>query len=247
MSAQATLSTSHQLFGWLVRRASRVFSSPRSRVIVVGSDVRVRLLVTELAAAGKEVSLIKPVTSATAQSKAPLGVSVIHSSRVGAVALDRAGAKAASCLLAATTDDAVNLEVCCEARRRFRVPLVIARTSHLEGPANWARLNETGTVRITWADTVRAVLGETSPNANLSHLASISDQEQIVDLEIESPVFVGRKVTDLPLNDCEVLALTRRGNAVFDFGAVELRMNDVVTLVGPRTALGIIRESFASL
>jgi hypothetical protein len=108
-------------------------------------------------------------------------------------------------------------------------------------------LNETGTVRITWADTVRAVLGETSPNANLSHLASISDQEQIVDLEIESPVFVGRKVTDLPLNDCEVLALTRRGNSVFDFVSVELRMNDVVTLVGPRTALGIIRESFASL
>jgi Trk K+ transport system NAD-binding subunit len=108
-------------------------------------------------------------------------------------------------------------------------------------------LNETGTVRTTWADTVRAVLGETSPNANLSHLASISDQEQIVDLEIESPVFAGRKIADLPLNGCEVLALTRRGNSVFDFGAVELRMNDVVTLVGPRTALAIIRESFASL
>jgi hypothetical protein len=83
LPAQAMPSAGHQLFDWLARMASRVFSSPRSRVIVVGSDVRLRLLVTELAAAGKEVSLIKPVTSATAQSKAPLGVSVIHSSRVG--------------------------------------------------------------------------------------------------------------------------------------------------------------------
>jgi Trk K+ transport system NAD-binding subunit len=244
---QTMQSTNNQFLGKLGHVLSRLFSSSRSRVIVVGPDARGRLLATELGAVGKEVSLIKTETGATAQTKAPPGVSVLYAAQPDGVALERAGAKDARCLVAATADDALNSRLCRDARDRFGVPVVITRLKLTEGVTSWARLNEAGMVRITWADTVRAALGETAPSASLTHLASVSDLEQVVDLEMLSPAFIGRKIADLPLNDCEVLALTRNGNSAGDFGSIELCMNDVVTLAGTRAALKSIRESLASL
>ncbi|HMH44409.1 MAG TPA: hypothetical protein VK557_13045 [Pyrinomonadaceae bacterium] len=75
----------------------------------------------------------------------------------------------------------------------------------------------------------------------------MAERDQIVDLELQSPVFVGRKIADLPLNKCEVLALTRNGNSVVDFSSLELCLNDVLTLVGRGPALKSIQEALASL
>ena len=226
---------------------SRLFRQPRQCVIVVGCDARTKLLATGIAAVGKEVSLIKPATSASAQAKAPHGVSVVHSSRLGVVALERAGAKAAICLIAATGDDEVNLRLCREARDRFGVPLAIARLKLLEGVTNWARVNEEGMARMTWGETVRAIVGEAALGQSLSNLASVSDDEQIVDLEMRSPVFLGLKTADLPLGDCEVLAITRTGALLTDVGAIELRMNDVLTMAGRKTALKEVRATLSTL
>jgi Trk K+ transport system NAD-binding subunit len=97
-------SSNNQLLGRLSQAISRLFHSPRTYVIVVGCDARVKLMVTGLAAVGKNVSLIKQAARTTDVVKAPLGVSVIHSDMLGAVALERAGAKAARCLVAAAPD-----------------------------------------------------------------------------------------------------------------------------------------------
>lgn len=227
-----------------VRRSLR---STRSRVIVIGFDARLRLLVTELGAAGREVSLIRTETDVTDQTKAPPGVSILYSAKADVVALEGAGVKAASCVLAATTDDELNLWLCREARDRFGVPLAITRLKLVEGITNWARLNDAGLARMSWSDTVRTILGETQASAGLSHLASVSDREQIVDLEVLSPVFIGRKIADLPLRGCEVAAVTREGIPLPAFDSVELRLGDVLTLIGERVAVGQVRESLTSL
>lgn len=240
-------STNNQILTRIGEAVSRLFRSPRPYVIVVGCDARVKLLVTGLAAVGKEISLIKPATSATAQMKAPPGVSVIHSSSPGTVALERAGAKAARCLVAATPDGDQNVSLCREARARFGVPLVIARMKLLEGVTNWARLNDAGMVKMSWSDTVHAVLGETMPSASLLHLAEVSDRDQIVDLEMLSPVFIGRKIANLPLGECEVAALTRKDVPLPALDSVELSLGDVLTLIGERKALSRVREALATL
>jgi Trk K+ transport system NAD-binding subunit len=245
--SQTTRNTNNHFLTRLGQTMSRLFRQPRQCVIVVGCDARVKLLATGLAAVGKEVSLIKPATNASTQTKAPHGVSVVHSSRLGVVALERAGANAAICLVAATADDEVNLRLCREARDRFGVPLAIARLKLVEGVTNWARVNGGGMARMTWGETVRAIVGRTALSQSLSNLASVSDDEQIVDFEMRSPVFLGLKTADLPLGDCEVLAITRNGVPLTDVGAIELRINDVLTLTGTKTALKEVQTAVSTL
>lgn len=226
---------------------NRLIGAPRPCVIVVGCDARVRLLVTELGAAGKRVSQIKTGDGPSDRSKAPSGVNVFHCANPDVEALKRAGAKAGNCLVAATADDTLNVSLCREARERFGVPLVIARLGLLEGITNWARLNNAGMVRITWGDAVRAITGETVPTARLSRLASLSDREQIVDLEMRSPVFLGQTIADLPLHECEVAALTRKDIPLPSFDSAELCLGDVLTLIGQKAAISQVRETLTSL
>jgi Trk K+ transport system NAD-binding subunit len=245
--SQAMPNAGSQFLNKLSQAVSRLFTTPRPRVILIGCDARVRLLATELRAVRKEISLIIPAAGATLLRKAPPGVKVVHSTSLGEVALDRAGAKAAHVVIAGTKDDTLNARLGREARDRFGVPLVIARVKALEGVTPWARLEDAVMVRMTWGDTVRAILGETAPSPRLSHLASVADHEEIVDLEMHSPVLVGRKIADLPRDDYEVLALARNGTVVADFGSAELHLGDVLTLVGTRVELKRIREALTSL
>jgi Trk K+ transport system NAD-binding subunit len=244
---QQMRSTNNQFMNRLGQAFARLFHQPRSYIVVVGCDARVKLLVTGLAAAGKDVSLIKQAAGTTDVVKHPPGVSVIHSDMLGAIALERAGAKAALCLVAATPDSDMNISICHEARDRFGVPLAIARLKLVEGVTNWARLTEAGMARMTWSETVHAALGETEPSASLMRLASASDREQIVDFEMLSPVFIGRKIADLPLEGCEVAALTRNDVPLPAFDSAELSIGDVLTLIGERNALTRVRETLATL
>jgi Trk K+ transport system NAD-binding subunit len=141
----------------------------------------------------------------------------------------------------------MNINLCREAHDRFGVPLTIARLKLLEGVTNWARLNEDGMARMTWSETVHAVLGDTPPNASLLRLADVSDREQIIDFEMLSPVFIGRKISDLPLGECEVAVLTRKDVSLPNLESVELRLGDVLTLVGERNELIRLRQTLATL
>jgi Trk K+ transport system NAD-binding subunit len=225
---------------------SRLLRPPRTYAIVVGVSPRIRLLVTELGAVGKQVSLIRMEGDAVTIAKAPTGV-IVHAAHPDAVVLERAGAKAASFLIAATANDDLNLGLCRDARDKFGVPTTIARLNLLDGVTSWAQIHEAGMTRITWAETVHATLGETRPSARLSCLAKISDQQQITDIEMRSPVFVGQRITLLPFDGTEVLGMLRNGMPVRDLNSIELHMNDILTLAGAKATLARIRETLTSL
>lgn len=227
VTALASLKT--RLFGTTTRARS-------TTTIIVGVNALTHLLATELEAAGKPVSLIDLENGAQADGE-------IRDQLV----LSSAGAKAASCIMAATANDEWNLSLCRTARHRFRVPMVIARVGLLGGMTSWVRLNDVGMVRITWMEMVPAILGTVTPSSGLDRVARATDREQIADVELLTPVFLGRTIADLALEGCEVIALRRKDLWVDDIDHAELRRGDVLTLVGAKTALNKVRESFTTL
>ena len=213
-----------------------LFLKKRSTTIIVGINALTRMLARELETASKIVSLIDLENGALAEGTAR-----------NELVLSSAGAKDASCFMAATANDEWNLSLCRAARLQFRVPLVIARLGGLGGERNWARLNYSGMVRMTCEEMVPAILGTVTPSNGLTRVATARECEEVADVEMLTPVYMGRKIADLALDGCEVLALSRNNLWVADFDGAELRRGDVLTLVGAKAAIKNVRESFTSL
>ena len=106
------------------------------------------MLTTDLEAAGHEVPVIDLVDEALEDSEGG-----------DELMLAGAGVRGASCVMAATANDERNLNLCGLAHRTFRVPMVIAGVGLLGGVTSWARLRDSGVVKMTWNDMVPAILG----------------------------------------------------------------------------------------
>jgi Trk K+ transport system NAD-binding subunit len=215
---------------------TRLFPTTRSTTIIVGTNALTRLLDSELGAAGKAVTLIdlekEALTDVDGEEE---------------LLLARCGAKGATCVMAATADDERNTSVCRTAHQRFRVPIVISRLRLVDGVTSWARVTESGMVKLAWKDMVAAILGTESPSSVLARVAGATDREQIADVELISPVFMGLTIADLALDGCEVLAVRRNNLRVDAIDLAELHRGDVLTLVGTKVAIKKVRDSFTSL
>jgi Trk K+ transport system NAD-binding subunit len=207
----------------------------RSSTIIIGVNARTRLLAAELEAAGRETTLI-------AENREN-----VNASDALAALLDRAGSGAAMSLVAATSSDSLNLTLCRMARDRFGVPLVITRMRLLECVTSWARLNEFGMSRMSWAEVVSIVLGDVTPRQSFIRIARASDEELVAEVEMLSVAFVGQTVTALPLRGCEAVALRRRDSLIPGFQIVGMHLSDVITLIGRKAAIDHVRESLMSL
>jgi Trk K+ transport system NAD-binding subunit len=225
-----------QIVTTLADLKTQVFGTTRSKTIIVGTNPLTRLLTRDLENAGESVSLIDLDDGAALDGKAQ-----------DHLVLSSAGAKAASCVLAATANDAWNLNFCRTARTRFHVPMVIARLGLLGGVMSWARLNDAGMVKLSWNEMVSAVLGTASPGSGLARMAQLTDREQVAEVELLIPVFLGRTIADLPLDGCDVIALRRNELWVDEIEVTELSRGDVLTLVGTRSSITKVRECLASL
>lgn len=208
----------------------------RSTTITVGVNTRTRLLAAELEAAGKEVSLISLETES-------LGDSEVCAASV----LKRARAGTAQTVVAATSSDSLNLVLCRTARDQFSVPLVITRMKLLEGVTSWAKLNEAGTVRLAWTEVVSEVLGGITPRDSFLRIASAGDDELIAEVEMLSPALVGRTIADLQWRGCEAVALRRKDSVMPSGDGDQIRLGDVIALVGRKDAIDQVRESLISL
>jgi len=211
-------------------------SKPRSTTITVGTNARMRLLAAELEAAGKEVSLIS------------LDRENLGDSEVGAASvLQRGRAGTAQTVVAATSSDSLNLILCRTARDQFRVPLVITRMKLMEGTTSWAKLNESGMVRLAWTEVVSNVLGGVTLRDSFLRIASAGDDEHIAEVVVLSPALVGRTISDQRWSGCEAVALRRKDSVMLSCDVEEIRLDDVITLVGRKDAIDQVRESLMSL
>jgi len=126
----------------------------------------------------------------------------------------------------------------------FRLPVVVARLGLVSGLTSWARLNDAGMLRMSWNEMVSAILGTAIPSSALERVAQAPDRNQVAEVELLTPVFVGQRIPDLRLEGCEVVALRRNNLWVDDIEVAELRRSDVLTLVGAKAAINKVARVF---
>lgn len=222
---------------------SRVFHTTRLRTVIVGVNPCTRLLASELRSMGKPVSLI----GSEAEQESNLFVSVMNLTTSDELLLGRAGAETARCLLAALPDEGRNLSLCHAAQDKFRVPVVLVRLRVMAGVTSWATVGGSGMTRLSWENLIHAILPDAVLTAALSRLAKANDRDQITEIEVRSPVFIGRTITDLSSEDCEVVAVRRRNLQVPSCESTNLELGDVLTAIGEKAAIARLRESLSSL
>jgi Trk K+ transport system NAD-binding subunit len=232
-----------QVIGAVSGAMSRVFHTTRVRTIIVGVNPCTRLIASELQAARMPVSLI----GSEAEQKSNLFVSVMNLTTADELLLGRAGAESARCLMAALPDDDRTLRLCRTAQEKFRVPVVVARLRLLAGVTSWTTVSDSGMTRLSWENLIHAIIPDVVLTPALSRLARADDRDQITDIELRSPVFIGRTINDLLFTGCDVVALTRKRIPINDYQNSSLELDDVLTVIGARTAVDQLRESVASL
>lgn len=246
-NAQSSRAFGRQMIASFGDALRRLFRHERSGMIIVGSDARMRLLAMELAAAGKKVTFIKLNDGAQNENNTSSGWKVVYADVLDDKALARAGAKWASSLVTATTDDPLNMNLCRAGQDRFGIPLVIARLRVLNWITSWAKFNSSGMAEIKWPDAARSILGDVAPHANILRVVNASGRERVAEVEVRSPVFIGRTIADLSIRGCDAIALMRGDLPIEDFEREEIQSGDVVTLIGSREAIDRARETFTSL
>ena len=216
---------------------TRLFhTTTRPTTIIVGLNGLTRLLATELEAAGHGVSLIEIENEALEDGN-----------RGDEVLLAGAGAKSARCLMASTPNNERNLCLGRVALRTFQVPMVISRLGLPGGVTSWARLNDSGIVKMTWNDVVPAILDDVIPGSALARVARATEREQVTEVELLTPLFLGLTIRQLKLEGCEVLAIRRNNFLMADTEFAELCRGDVLTLVGTKEAIKKMFQSFTTL
>lgn len=246
-NAQSSRAFGQQMIASFGDAMRRLFSRERSGTIIVGSDARMRLLAMELAAAGKKVTFIKLNDGVRSEINASSEWKVVYADALDDKALAHARAKWASSLVTATTDDPLNMNLCRAGRDRFGIPLVVARLRVLNWVTSWAKFNSSGMVEIKWPDAARSILGDVTPHANTLRVVNAGGREQVAEVEVRSPIFIGRTIADLSISGCDAIALTRGDLPVKGFEREEIQTGDVVTLIGSQEAIDRARETFTSL
>lgn len=243
LSARTKPNVGQQVVAAVSGAMSRVFHTTRVRTMIIGVNPCTRLLATELAAAERPVSLI----GSEAEQQSNLFVSVINLNTSDELLLGRGGAETARCLVAATPDDGRNLSLCRTALETFRVPVIISRLRVLEGVTSWARMSESGMTRFSWENLIRAIAPDLVLTPALSRLAGADAREQVADLRVQSPAFLSRTIDQMPLGDCDVVMLTRKGEPVVSSHTSSLELGDVLTVIGEPEAVCRLRKLLASL
>ena len=226
--AVVTCTLSPLLFGRILPR--REEEVRRDRVIIVGSDQMTGLLSRRLSATGSQVTIL-------GQDKAALkpfrgqGRIVIEGEPDDEVVLSRAGAHKAQALVALKANDDMVLRVCDLARKRFGIPMVIARVSKMQLVS---RLQAMG-VKVVQPAIATAVALEAALRFPMAFDVLV-DQEDGVEVGegiLENGLLTGTQLRNLTLpGDALVLSIQRDGTAMVPHGDTVLREGDHIALIG---------------
>ena len=241
---RARQSFGHQVLAVVSGAMGRVFHTDKVRTLIVGVDPCTRLLASELQGARMPVSLMDLSEAERASS---LFESVMNLTSADELLLRRAGAEGARCLVAASANDCRNLTFCRTALQRFRVPVTVARLRLLGGVSSWLKISDPGMTRLSWKDLIQAISPEVVFTPALSRLARADEFDQIRDIELRSPVFIGRRIDELPFPGCDVVAVTRNAIPIAADHATTLELDDVLTVIGTKTAVNQLGQALASL
>jgi trk system potassium uptake protein TrkA len=177
------------------------------KVLVAGAGNIGRYLASDLAGRGHEVTVVEQVPEIIVRISAA-GVRTVLGDACAPQVLEKAGARDADVVVAATGDDEDNLVVSLLAKQEFAVPRVLARVNH---PTNEWLFDEAWGVDL-------AVSPPHLLTALVEEEISEGDAVSILKLELrldERSRAVGQRVEDLALPaDLVLLAVLRSGHAI---------------------------------
>lgn len=226
--------------GWL----ARIFKVMPQHTIIVGADETGRLLAEELSKAGETVSLIDTNQDSCALASDLRGVRIFCEDATDASVLRRAGAEEAKCLIAATTSDKLNLLVCQIARANFGKMRMVARANTM---SNLSAFESANIEAISPTRAAATVLENLVLRPSLFRLlAAGGGVEQVAETEITSSEVEGRTLAALALHGCVVVALRRGERLIAPNGSTELKVGDVLTLLGSEAAINQARVKLNS-
>jgi Kef-type K+ transport system membrane component KefB/Trk K+ transport system NAD-binding subunit len=209
----------------------------RSGVIVLGTDFLAELLGKRLLQDGEPVTFIGRDVVRLEKLRAS-GSAVVSGPPDDEQVLRRAGAEQARALVALSSDPAVVMRACRQAREVFQMPAIVARADEQEQVRSLQTLG-VQVVQPTMAMAL-GLEGALHYPAAFSALIDKSDQFDFADAPLGNPELLDRPMRQLHLpGKALVLGIRRRGEGevVVPHGDTILRAGDVLMLCGDPEAM----------
>jgi trk system potassium uptake protein len=213
------------------------------RVVVAGAGNIGRYLALDLAGRGHEVTLLDTAEGALAGLFADR-LQTLRGDACDPGVLERAGARQADVVVAATGDDEDNLVISLLAKQEFAVPRVLARVNH---PTNEWLFDESWGVDVAVSPPhlltafveEEVTEGDAVPLLKLEH-----GTVELVEVRLDERSFAaGQRVQDLDLpNDLVLLAVLRGGHALPCRATTPLQEGDEVLALAPEGRRDLLRE-----
>ncbi len=144
--------------------------------------------------------------------------------------LKHAGAEGAAVVLVSTKSDELNLVICDLVEMCFNPARLIVIVN------DKANLDEFEVLGYEVMSLARAALTLLPNDAEICQQLQEPDRDQMLgEVLVCSPVVIGRQLSELPLDSCEVIELKRQGQAIPM--TESLQLGDTVTLFGIVTAI----------
>ena len=199
-------------------------------VVVAGAGRTGRVVAARLESNGAHVVLIDHDASLV-EGLLDHGLRIIRGEFGNPSALHEAGIERATCFVAVTANDDLNLEACRCVRENFSVPSLVAR---LNDPANadWFRSEGVRAVSVPQATSSSLVNAVLRPNLFEMMLDEPRGYE-IIEVRLQNRMLADQTLREVRLpGNTLVMLLRREGEIVVPKGATMLKAGDVLTIAG---------------
>jgi len=210
-------------------------AAARQGTILVGLGEMPVLLAKRLMQTGTQVTMVGMNRGRKRGSRVQ-DLPVIEGDPTDPQVLAGAGAASARALVAASTYDEINLQVCRLAAQEFNIPYLVAHASDPDIAAQMLKLGAR-VVRPQFA-TILALEGALHFPAAFDMLSDHEDGVEVREVELSNPRFAGKLLRQIRLpGDALILGLRRDGEVLVPHGNTRLRQGDLLMLVGHQDAL----------
>jgi trk system potassium uptake protein len=213
------------------------------RVIVVGAGNIGRYLAQDLARRGHEVTLVER-EAALLERFTGSALRTVAGDACSPQVLERAGAREADVVVAATGDDEDNLVVSLLSKQEYAVPRVLARVNH---PTNEWLFDDTWGVDLAVSPPhlLTALVEEEVTAGDVVGLLRLEHGAvHLMEVRLDERSYaVGRRVADLDLpSDVVLLALVRNGTVAACRGSTPLAEGDELLALVPDGRQDVLRD-----
>jgi Trk K+ transport system NAD-binding subunit len=215
-------------------------ATSRHGLIVVGAG-GAGLGVVEQTVHSMSVTLIDKERRREDLAREVPGARCIHGDGTSLLVLRDAGVDAAYALVAATSDDAVNIEAC-RLAVSCGVPTVFCR---LHDPALRARVLAVGAIPVTVQQALSRAIISQLPGIAVTTSEVGLGQGEILQVRVTAgSLAIGHTLKEIGTREFLVAAIYRRGTLVVPHGDTVVEADDQVLLVGPPDTLRAVAEYF---